>query len=250
MPCLRLLLSLHDVTPRHLVRLTRAESLFRELGVTRATYLLVPRYHHGSPIDRDSRFKRWCREPRPFTVDWCLHGYHHEETETHRIDPFAVRNWLRRQFLTSGEGEFLGLGKSCVQDRIDRGRKAFTACLGRDPTGFVAPAWLFNCALIPVLRERGFAWTEDRSRIYDLHRRTVIDSPVITWASRTRARRCGSSWLAPVLLRRWHERPTIRIAVHPLDFDDQRLVDAIAHTIAAALLERTPDTYEQVLASP
>ena len=47
-----LLLSLHDVTPRHLVRLVRAEALFRELGVTHATYLVVPRYHRGWAIEK------------------------------------------------------------------------------------------------------------------------------------------------------------------------------------------------------
>ena len=65
------LVSLHDVTPRYVERLARAEALFRELGVTRATYLLVPRYHGGWAIEKDSGFVSWCRQPRAFTVDWC-----------------------------------------------------------------------------------------------------------------------------------------------------------------------------------
>ena len=63
-----LLLSLHDVTPRHVARLARAEALFRELGVPHVTYLLVPRYHRRWPIEEDAAFSIWCREPRPFTV--------------------------------------------------------------------------------------------------------------------------------------------------------------------------------------
>ena len=70
----RLLLSLHDVTPHHISRLARAEALFCELGVTHATYLLVPRYHGAWAIESDPMFRDWCRAPRPFTVRWCLHG--------------------------------------------------------------------------------------------------------------------------------------------------------------------------------
>jgi hypothetical protein len=246
MPGLKLLLSLHDVTPRHLVRLARAEALFRELGVTHATYLVVPRYHRAWAIETDSGFRTWCRGPRPFTVRWCLHGYHHEEIRP--TDRFSVRNWFNRQFLTAGEGEFLGLPEAEMRRCIDRGREAFTACLGVEPAGFVAPAWLFNRALIPVLRDRCFAWTEDHWRIYDLKHGGILDAPVLTWATRTAARRYGSARLVPALLARWRERPVIRIAVHPLDFDDPRFVDVIRLTIAAALHDRVLDEYEGVLA--
>jgi glycosyltransferase involved in cell wall biosynthesis len=69
-------------------------------------------------------------------------------------------------------------------------------------------------------------------------------------ASRTRARRWGSIRLAPRLLRRWHDTPILRIAVHPLDFDHPHVVEAVAHTIATALGDRTAETYEHVLADP
>jgi predicted deacetylase len=241
-----LLLSLHDVTPRHLVRLTRAEALFRELGVTHATYLVVPRYHRAWAIETDPGFRAWCRASRPFSVRWCLHGYHHEELRP--PDRFSVQNWFNRQFLTAGEGEFLGLRDAETRQYIDRGRQAFTACLGVEPTGFVAPAWLFNRALIPVLRNLCFAWTEDHWRIYDLKRGGILNAPVLTWAARTALHRYGSARLVPALLRCWRQRPVIRIAVHPLDFDDPRFVDAIRQTIAGALRDRELDEYESVLA--
>jgi predicted deacetylase len=234
------------VTPRHLVRLAHAEALFRELGVTHATYLIVPRYHRGWAIETDSGFQAWCRASRPFTVRWCLHGYHHEEIR--RADRFSVRNWWNRQLLTAGEGEFLALQEAEIRLNIDRGREAFTECLGVEPTGFVAPAWLFNRALIPVLRDLGFAWTEDHWRIYDVTRGDTLNAPVITWAPRTAVHRHGSAWVARGLLRCWRERPVIRIAVHPLDFDDSRLVDAIRRTIATALHDRVLDAYERTLA--
>lgn len=244
---LKLLLSLHDVTPRHFVRLTRAEALFRELGVTQVTYLLVPRYHRGWAIERNPQFMIWCAEPRPFTVRWCLHGYYHEETRP--ADWLSASNWFKGRFLTSGEGEFLDLGEADMTDRLDRGRKAFRACLGSDPTGFVAPAWLFNRRLIPALRDNALAWTEDHWRIYDLNRNTTIDAPVITWATRTLVHRWGSAQLAPALLRRWRNRPIIRIAVHPCDFDDPSFADLLRHTIETALADRVCEEYDKVLIS-
>jgi predicted deacetylase len=242
---LTLLLSLHDVTPRHVARLVRAEALFQRLGVTRVTYLLVPRFHGGWAIEDDEPFRAWCRAPRPFTVRWCLHGYSHQEVR--RSGQFSLRDWGNRRFLTAGEGEFLSLGDADTKVLIDAGTNAFEAYLGVRPTGFVAPAWLFNRALISALRDRGFAWTEDHWRIYDLRRGEAISAPVITWATRTPFHRVGSTRLAPVLRWQWSHRPIIRIAVHPLDFDHPRVVRAIERIIAAALRDRALRDYEWAL---
>jgi hypothetical protein len=41
----KLLVSLHDVTPFHLPRLQRAEALCAALGVDKISFLLIPDYH-------------------------------------------------------------------------------------------------------------------------------------------------------------------------------------------------------------
>jgi uncharacterized protein len=242
-----LLLSLHDVTPRHAARLALAEPLFRDLGVTRVTYLLVPRYHGGWAIDDDRGFSQWCLAPRPFAVRWCLHGYLHQETGPRRSDPSPIRAWLKRRLLTAGEGEFLSLSDADAGDRIDRGRRSHRACLGADPDGFVAPAWLFNDSLIPALAARDFAWTEDHRHLYDLRNRKIIGTPVITWASRSRARRWGSIWMSSWLERHWHGAAILRVAVHPCDFDHPSIVREISRTLVAAMRDRTLDTYDNLL---
>ena len=242
-----LLLSLHDVTPRHAERLAQAEALFRRVGAASVTYLLVPRYHGGWPIDDNPGFSQWCRARRTFAVHWCLHGYHHQETPGGHDHFPSIGNWVKRRFLTEGEGEFLAIAPAEAADRIDRGRISYRSCLGADPSGFVAPAWLFNRALIPSLAERGFAWTEDHRRIHRLRDRTPIDAPVITWASRSRARRWASTWVSSRLLRRWRESPILRIAVHPCDFDYPSVAENVERTIVAAMRERRLATYENVL---
>jgi uncharacterized protein len=236
-----LLLSLHDVTPRHQSRLERAEELFAALGVPRVTYLLVPRFHGRWAIDEDREFIAWCRRPRAFHIDWCLHGFTHDE-RTVRPSPASPADWIKRRLLTDGEGEFLALDEADAGQRIDAGARRFTACIGVPPRGFVAPAWLFNRGLIPALRARRFAWTEDRRAVYRLTPSTApdtIEAPVITWATRTAARR----WLSVRLAARRPARPLIRIAVHPHDFDHPGVVESVQRTIAAALQDRAAIDY-------
>ena len=240
----KLLLSLHDVTPRHLTRLIRAEALFRDLGVSDVTYLVVPRYHGGWAIEGDGGFGTWCQAVRPFTVRWCLHGYQHLEDRP--VPTPSLATWFNRRFMTAGEGEFLSLDEAAVQDRLSKGQAAFRRRFGYAATGFVAPAWLFNHALMPALRSQGFAWTEDHRHIYDLQRPRTIEAPVITWASRTAARRWASVQVAPLLLRRWRELPTLRIAVHPMDFDDADLVSTIRGVLSSALRDRALGGYGEV----
>src|SRR4029078_16292 len=42
---MRLLISLHDVTPFHFAPLLKAEALFQEMGLQKLTYLFIPNYH-------------------------------------------------------------------------------------------------------------------------------------------------------------------------------------------------------------
>jgi predicted deacetylase len=240
-----LLLSLHDVTPGHAGRLGRADGFFEELGVSRVTYLLVPRYHRAWAVEADAGFQTWCRAARRFSVRWCLHGFLHQEFP--RVREASVRNWAKRRLLTAGEGEFLALRRTGIAARLDRGARAFAHCLGEQPTGFVAPAWLFNADLAPALRARGFRWTEDHRHMHDLSEGRALEAPVITWASRTPLRRRGSVWLAGRLLRRWHKQPILRLAVHPFDFDYPDIVESIARTIETARRHRRLRHYEETL---
>src|SRR5262247_3798278 len=76
----RLLISLHDVTPFHRDRIERAERLLTSLGITPVTYLLVPDFHGTAAAHASADFVDWCRRPRPFAVQWFLHGYFHRDS--------------------------------------------------------------------------------------------------------------------------------------------------------------------------
>ncbi|HKP95177.1 MAG TPA: DUF2334 domain-containing protein [Fibrobacteria bacterium] len=245
-PARKLVISLHDATPFHLERMGRAEAVFRELGVSKITYLLVPEYHGGYPSAGSPEFAGFCRAPRPFAVDWHLHGHHHLEA----APPAAAEGggskgdgWKRR-FMTAGEGEFLALDAPSQRLKLEAGRAAFRACLGADPLGFVAPAWLFNAFLPPLLRDMGFRYTEDHRRMYRLDSGASLDSPVITWATRTLLRKYGSLIVCPALARLWADVPVLRVAMHPFDFDHPSTVANIK-----AVLRKVMPGREQAFSS-
>lgn len=231
-PIRRLLISLHDVTPFHLARIRKAEALFRDLGLAKVAYLYVPEYHGGYPSAGDAGFAAWCREPRPFRLQWHLHGYHHLETAAspgveaggsaapaQQPSRGGSADAFKRKFLTAGEGEFLALDAAAQRSRLEAGLASFRSCLGTEPDGFVAPAWLFNAALLPLLKELGLRHTEDHRRLYRADTGAGLRSPVITWATRTALRKYGSLVVCPLLARLFASAPYLRVAMHPFDFD-------------------------------
>ena len=118
---MKLLISLHDVTPFHLSRLSKAEALFQEMGLRKIIYLFIPNYHGRNPSSEHPEFKAWCHGARAFQVRWHLHGDQHLEAVSPARD--GAVSWtdrLRRRFLTAGEGgiSIPGLGNTAEQAQL------------------------------------------------------------------------------------------------------------------------------------
>jgi predicted deacetylase len=236
---MRLLISLHDVTPFLFARLLKAEALFQEMGLRKLTYLFIPNYHGRFASAENPEFVAWCRRPRSFDVEWQLHGDRHLEA---LVSPNGqTMSWTdrwRRQLLTAGEGEFLPLDTEAQRAKLISGRTAFRQCLGHDPSGFVAPAWLFNSKLPVLLKEMGFRSTEDRHRIFELLESRRVRSPVITWATRTMLLKYGSIAMAPVLGQLWKTADVLRVAIHPFDMDHDQTVSSIRRLLDSVMQDR------------
>lgn len=233
MSSLKMLVSIHDVTPWHLERIERAERVLADLGIDRVTYMLVPNFHGRAPIARDADFRVWCRADRPFLIDWFLHGYFHHVlvaglAATRRP---TIRERLVAGVMTSGEGEFQTLREDGIRARLQNGCRSVHASVGHRPAGFVAPAWLFNDDLAPALKSSGFRFTEDHTHVWDVQTGMRVSCPAITWASRTALRRQGSRMLSAWLSRRWGSLPAVRVALHPSDFDVPELITSIRRTL-------------------
>jgi predicted deacetylase len=245
---MKLLLSLHDVTPGHMSRLAKAERLFTSVGVERVTYLFVPNYHGVCAVEASSEFVAWCRAARPFDVQWFLHGHYHADTVDGARPP-AV-GWvgrLARTWLTAGEGEFLGLSDAALSDRLQRGVESFHSCFGVRPIGFVPPAWLHNDQLMPALRTMGFEYSENHARVFQLQTGRELWSPVVTWATRTVVRRFGSLVVAPAIARGTRRQPIVRVALHPNDMDHPATIRSFLSVLEATRRGRTMAWYDESL---
>lgn len=234
-----LLVSLHDVSPRHAAAVESVLAEFRALGLPPAVLLVVPDFHGDWPLTDHPRFTQRLRELGAAGHELALHGYFHKELPEDRSDSRGASAFLRRRFLTAGEGEFLSLPPRRQRERLEDGLRMWEAAGLERPDGFVPPAWLHRPDLSAILWERGFAWTENHGGLL-FRDRSPLKSPVITWASRDPLRRIGSRAFAPLALRAWKSEPLLRIAVHPHDWDHPVLVESIRTTIRTALALRTP----------
>lgn len=239
------LLSLHDVSPFHLERLNKAESLFQALGVTQVAYLLIPNYH-GHSLASTPEFREWCARERPFKVEWILHGFYHQE-QRKDISASSTADSLKRKYATAGEGEFLPLEYDRALERINQGIAVFEKTLGIRPSGFIPPAWLYHPDLSQALRTSGMHFWENRNAVQSLTSGTSVSAPVITWATRTPFRKTTSILGTPVLELAYRARPLIRLAVHPFDFDHPETVRSIKTVWQRAIKRRDQLSYSDVL---
>lgn len=243
---MKVLVSLHDVSPRHAQACREILSFLKERGIPPVALLVVPDFHGSWPLESHPDFVRELLGWHEAGHELVLHGYWHRELETSAPQGNGLRTWFARRFMTGGEGEFLALGPADVRERLAMGLGLWNRLDLPRPRGFVPPAWLHNGHLDPALAERGFGWTENHSGIR-VPAGAFLESPVISWASRDVVRRQGSRVVCPWLARKWKDRELVRIAIHPHDFDWPQLVRSIDGVLASLAVHGTFVGYSDVL---
>jgi len=225
----RLILSIHDVSPKFVDEVDRLLHLAAPIvGARSCAMLVVPDHWGEAPLVPGSAFARHLRRWADEGVEMILHGWSHRDDSRH---DGAADRW-RARMMTAGEGEFLGLGREEAKRRLEMGRMLLEQLLGRPVTGFVAPAWLYGEGARAALADSGFEMAEDHMRVWNpVTGRVMGRGPVISWASRSRARIASSllfARIAPVLLAR---QQLVRIALHPGDVHVPALVRSIERTL-------------------
>jgi len=238
-----LLVSVHDVTPAHAETLGRAFALIDGLGVTRYALLVVPEWHGGWLLSEYPEFTAMLAERQRAGAEVFLHGLRHDEEGSRRTPLQHLRAWGR----TAREAEFLALDAAGAARRVDRGVEILRAA-GLEPAGFVPPAYFHGPGLQGVLRERGFAVTEDAWRVIRLADGARFRAPAVQWSTRTRLRAAAGVGIAA--LRRPFDRPRalLRFAIHPPDVDDPLVGPSLRASLAALLAERRAVSYREVVA--
>jgi len=182
----KILVSLHDVTPVMFDRSKALVSLIMQRADANFTILVVPDFHNAGRIDKFPDFCSWLRELDNAGVEIAQHGLYHLGD--------SGRFSLEGRLLTEGEGEFLQLSSAEAEARISEGYRIMSDVLGKPPSGFTAPAWMYSKGTREVLKQFPFEWIENRWSI-EFPDRDNYTVPAVVFASRTPWKRlCSRFW--------------------------------------------------------
>lgn len=237
-----LIASVHDVAPRFEGEVDRLlDHLAPHVG-TKAALLAVPDHWGDSPLVAGSLFAARLRGWAEAGHEVFLHGWFHRDLSEHASA--AAR--MRAKHMTAGEGEFLGLSRDEALRRMVEGRALIEDIIGRPIAGFIAPAWLYGEGARDALVDSGMALAEDHLRVWSpATGRILLRSPVITWASRSRARQASSLTFAAI--GRHLPLRTMRVGVHPPDVRVPAIMASITKTMRALGRSRRAGTYRELL---
>ena len=235
-----LLASIHDVGPRFEREVdTLAAAIERATGSTRFAMLVVPDHWDSAPIARDPAFQRRLRGWSDAGIEMFLHGWRHRDDQP---------TGFKARHLTAGEGEFLHLDEAEAARRMVEGRKLVEDVIGRPVAGFVAPAWLYGPGALAALNELRFLLAEDHFRVWQPTDGAVLArGPVISWASRSRARIASSLLFAGVARSVLAPQRVVRIALHPGDTGVPSLMASIDRTLRHFARTHRPAGYADLV---
>jgi len=226
-----LLASIHDVGPRFEAEVDLlVDRMEAHVGPGRFAMLVVPDHWGEAPLARAPAFAAKLRRWADAGVEMFLHGWSHRDDSAH-ADRAAA--W-KAKHMTAGEGEFLGLDQAEATRRLRAGRAVVEDAIGRPVAGFIAPAWLYGPGARAAVAAEGLPIAEDHMRVWEPANGTVLlRGPVITWASRSRARITSSLAFAALARRALQPLRAVRVAVHPGDAHVPALLRSIDATLAA-----------------
>ena len=237
-----LLASIHDVSPRFEGEIDRLLELLQPHVGDRLAMLVVPNHWGEAPLVAGSAFATKLRSWADGGIEMFLHGYFHRDNIQHK----AGADRLKARFMTANEGEFMALSREEAGARISEGRSLVEGVIGRPVAGFIAPAWLYGDGALKAISDAGLALAEDHFRVWSpATGEQLARGPVITWASRTRARLASS--LAAAAALRTLSPDVLRIGVHPPDARHPVLMKSIDRTFGVAARKRRPARYADLL---
>ena len=245
-PSKHLIASIHDVGPKFEPEIDAlVDRLSGLLGGLRFAMLVEPNHWNEAPLAANRRYQAKLRRWAEDGVEMFVHGWFHRDDSAH--DGAVAR--LKARHMTAGEGEFLGLSKDEALQRMRDGRALIEDIIGRPVAGFVAPAWLYGDGARAALAEAEFALAEDHMRVWRPATNAIVArGPVITWASRSRARIASSLLVAALARRALVRQSVVRVAVHPGDTRIQRLLASIDRTIGRLVETHRVSGYQALVA--
>jgi uncharacterized protein len=229
-----LLVALHDVEPATFARCTRIRSWLADRGVERATLLVIPAADLHPFDDRQPDLAQWLQARGREGDAIAQHGFQHRQ---------VARAPAPRQLLARVQGgraaEFVGLGEEETRRAVRSGRRLLKLA-GIEPHGFVAPAYAYTPALRSELTG-SFDWWASLFRVWNGHRGPF--TPALGLGTSGTVKRA----LSPMVLRLGSRATTgtLRVDIHPADFDHPRHVRALDAVLRRSE-RRIPITYDDL----
>jgi predicted deacetylase len=224
----RLAVTLHDVEPATYVRCALIREWLDDLGIERATLLVIPAPDLHAFDGRRPELAEWLGERERAGDAIAQHGLHH------------IRHRRAGHRLRGGSGaEFLGLDADETTRAVDAGRRVLKLA-GLEPAGFVAPAYAYTPQLREALRER-FRWWAGLLRLHG------IDGDHLAPALGMRSSASLTRATSPAMLRAGARMAgeTLRLDLYPADLDHPRHVLALEAVLRRAR-DRVPVTLDEL----
>lgn len=239
----RVIVSVHDVSPRNLVGAAWLLARLDDIGASPRVLKVIPDEGGTAPIADHPGLIALLREESALGTEVVLHGFTHQIAGRLHGSP-TLR--LRAALFAPRDAEFLSLARGEAAFRIRAGLEAL-AGLGFVPRGFCAPAWLGDAALPSVLREAGLRYYLSFSAIHDLERRKRWRIPAVGYmgAGPVQESLVGvERALVGAIASRF---PTVRVFVHPQGAERSGACAAVLRSLERMLRSRSPVTYAEVL---
>jgi hypothetical protein len=246
-----LTVEIHDVSPASRDAVRRLRDALWDVGVDRATFLVVPSFEdeEGRSWDlrADVQLVEWLRAQQAEGSEIVQHGL------THRAPwapPPGLRNAVVDRWFTRGCDEFAYLSREEARRRLMAGH-AVLGEAGLRAIGFIAPAWRQSRGTRRALDELGYRFTATLGHVRSLvGDRRAVRTPALTFVAPNGALDLGKR----AVMRGWElgARPTslLRVALHPQDLERHGLVEHVLKRIRGLLKHRRLTTYEEALSLP
>lgn len=240
-------ISIHDVAPSTREECTALLDTVERIGA-KASLLVIPGPWREPMASQDPAFAEWLLGAQSRGHEIVAHGWEHRAVADPALRVGVVRR-LGERLLTRGCSEFAALG---ADEAAVRARKALVELrsLGVDPTGFIAPGWSMSREALGVLGSAGFGYTTTRLTVIDLEEPKSLPIPAVCHRPKSAVTMLAARMVVSIVALRCREHRSIRLALHPDDTHDDRLVRATDHAIdaiAASALQLM--TYAELIAA-
>jgi predicted deacetylase len=213
------ILSIHDVAPDTMERVTRIIASLPEQAKTALILLVIPGLDWKEAQIR--QLKYW----QDAGIELAGHGWTHQ---TDKIE--TLYHKLHSLFVSRDVAEHLSLSSSEICELMQRNRAWFAEQGLNTPACYVPPAWALGRISNTELRATGYQYIENTSGYISVETEQSKTLPLVGFEADTTLRKYVLKvWNA---LNRWNsskKRP-LRISIHPYD-PEYKLASSITDTI-------------------